>query len=200
MDNAAAKKLADRANLLPTSVMTFTFLAPLLLFWGAVFGPIRSYHLKPASPRVALVGALCCCALVSLSFMVGERYFAIRRFEKSGRLHQLIGARWIRRFITNGDLINRLVRSRYPDYRVLGDPGAVRKFAQECDASERGHLLMFLAGAGSAVLSANLGWTGWCVLLVVGNVVSNVCPMVLQRYNRARLERILRRRDDRPRR
>ena len=193
MDQVAAKKLADRLNWIPSAVMSLTFLSPMLLFWSAAFGPMRSDHLAPAPLSVALIGALSSCVLGALALLVDDRYFALRPVEKSGRLHESLGARWIRRVITNGDLINRHVRSRHPGYRVLRGDDALRNFARECDTAEKGHLLLFLGGVGSAAAALALGWNGWCAVLVSGNVISNLGPIVLQRYNRARLERIQRR-------
>jgi len=46
-------------------------------------------------------------------------------------------------------------------------------------------------GIVSAGYAAHVGWTWWAAGLVIGNVVTNLYPVLLQRYTRARLVRVV---------
>lgn len=47
-------------------------------------------------------------------------------------------------------------------------------------------------GLLSAGYALSLGWHGWAATLVASNVVFNVYPILLQRYNRLRIARTCR--------
>ena len=57
--------------------------------------------------------------------------------------------------------------------------------------SEKGHLVMLALGSVSAVFAWRIGWTGWAIYLGIGNVLVNLYPVLLQRYTRARILRIV---------
>jgi hypothetical protein len=57
--------------------------------------------------------------------------------------------------------------------------------------SEKPHVTLLLMGPLSPVFAARIAWWGWAVYLTVGNVLVNLCPVLLQRYTRARLARVL---------
>ena len=56
--------------------------------------------------------------------------------------------------------------------------------------AERYHLVFLLIGFFSAVHALRIGWPGWALLLTASNVVFNVYPILLQRYNRLRVARV----------
>jgi hypothetical protein len=57
--------------------------------------------------------------------------------------------------------------------------------------SEKSHLVLLLIGVASSIFAWQIGWRGWAIYLAVGNVLVNLYPVLLQRYTRARLQRIL---------
>ena len=42
-------------------------------------------------------------------------------------------------------------------------------------------------GLFTAVYAARIGWYRWALFLTLGNAVFNLYPVMLQRYNRARI-------------
>ncbi len=56
---------------------------------------------------------------------------------------------------------------------------------------EQSHLVCFLLGLASAIYAAHIGWTDWAIGLSLSNIVFNGYPVLLQRYNRCRIERLL---------
>ena len=176
-------------NLAPFASMAGGWLGPLLMFWLYVWGPLRPFA-YPAGDLLPGPGfLLLVAACVALWWLPGA-WFRIRRFERSGRLYEAVGVRLFRRFAPDGDLANRWARRRDPGYRVIRGRKSALAFVERTETGERGHLVLLALGAVSAAFALRLGWTGWAVYLTAGNVVVNVYPILLQRYNRARLARV----------
>lgn len=120
----------------------------------------------------------------------GDRYFSLRRRERGGNLYRDLGIRWVRRCITNGDWINRIVRPKYPGYLPSGGRHGLASFEAGCRAAERGHLSLFLGGFATAAFAVLIGESDWAAAITAGNIVGNMFPIALQRYNRGRVERV----------
>lgn len=182
---------ADRGNLVVLAAMSLLWLTPMLQFWGAVLGPLRPFHypqesLAPA-PVWFLVGLCVCFAPV---FLPAE-YYGCWEGRRGIRFYKSIGVRAYKRFASNGDVINRLARRSNPAYRVVRGREAAQAFAEGTRLGERSHLVLFLMGLSSAAFAAHLGWYGWAAGLSAGNVVFNLYAVLLQRYNRFRLDGIM---------
>jgi hypothetical protein len=52
-------------------------------------------------------------------------------------------------------------------------------------------MVLLVFGAASSLHAWSVGWTGWALYLGIGNLVTNVYPILLQRFTRARLGLIL---------
>ena len=98
---------------------------------------------------------------------------------------------FVRFFITDGDLVNRVVRRRFPGYRVDGGDDPLKARPETGIVGERAHLGFLIFGLGSAACAVAGGWTDLAVALTLGNVLVNFYPILLERYTRARVEGIL---------
>ncbi len=183
----------NRLNQAPLASMAGGWLAPMLLFWLYVWGPLRPFaypagDLLPEAPFVLLpIGC------VALWWLLPAGYFRMRSFEQSGRIYEWLGIRRFRRFVPDGDLANRWARRVNPAYRVIRSRRDAEAFVYRTEQSERGHLVLLLLGVVSAVYAWRIGWQGWAVYLSAGNLVVNLYPILLQRYTRTRLDAVLRR-------
>ena len=115
-------------------------------------------------------------------------YFQPRRWERRGHVYRWLG---VRRFV----VLLRLVgseRHRRAVAPIRNDVAALQRFARRTRVSEASHAL-----AGGVVLGVTLyvavsdgvHATGWLLLF---NTLLNGYPVLLQRYNRIRLDRVLR--------
>ena len=119
-------------------------------------------------------------------------YFPPRPFE-FGRLYPLLGVRLFKKYLpTSGDLVSR--RRRVKHIRVLesgGRQAALAEFQQKSQRWELGHLFSALllqawAIVGGLLVSPVQFWA--CTAI---NLVVNIYPVMLQRYNRARMAGLL---------
>ncbi|MEL7729460.1 hypothetical protein AAG612_07980 [Citromicrobium bathyomarinum] len=183
--SAAARRLADRLNLLPIAVFCL-WLAAFALFWGQAHGPLRSFDTPP--PGMAAWPWFAASILgAALVLALPEGFYRLRGFERSGRLHEALGAKAFRAFVTNGDHINRIVTRRYRDYRVYPHGEVVAAAARTARQSERSHLVCLIAGLVACFYAALIGWWGWAGAMLVANVLGNLYPVLVQRHTRARL-------------
>ena len=180
---------ADVIGAAPIAVMSALFLAPMAIFWLRVWGPLLPFDTAPvpAPSWLVLVAGLAVCALATL---LPAAYFTVRSLERDGRLYRVVGVRVFRKFVPNGDWMNRARRRQDRAFRLIRSRADALQWLPRTAASEKGHLVLMLAGMLSAGYAARVGWTEWAVVLTIGNVLTNLYPILLQRYTRARLERL----------
>jgi len=191
-DPAEATKYAKRLNIVPIALFC-VWLGSTVLFWLQAFGPLRSF--SRASPDEApfwwLFGSL--LASYAISFLPLS-WYRVRRFEASGWIYEGLGVKAIRALVSNGDLINRLVHRRFPGYRVHAFAERIEKASKDGRSNEQSHLVSFGGGIVVAVYAWRIGWTDWAAWLTLTNLLANFYPVLVQRYTRARLEKITLRR------
>jgi hypothetical protein len=120
-------------------------------------------------------------------------YYRLRQFEHDGRLYRKLGVRAFRRFVINGDHMNRMKRVHQPSFRFIRTSVDAENWSRYSRAAETYHALHLLllspAVAFAASSHRNISVGGLLILLCVFDVY----PIFLQRYNRSRIERLLRR-------
>lgn len=175
------------ANLAPASAMALVWLAPMVLFWGMVFGPLRPVHARRVNLTPSMPIFFLCCGASLLPRALPRSYFHDHNVERSRRLYERLGVRIFKKFVLNGDAVNRWARRHNPCYRVVPRRADLDYFAEQTRSVEQSHLVLFTITLFSAFYAARIGWHGWAICLTIGNVVCNIYPVLLQRYNRARI-------------
>ncbi|PUZ22469.1 hypothetical protein GA0116948_10965 [Chitinophaga costaii] len=102
-----------------------------------------------------------------------------------------LGVDVIQDYVQHGGMVNRLIRRRYPAYRIVYDKATVRKQLSASYMFERFHLgMLLLFGALSVHAVSGRCWK-WALLLLLSNGMYNVYPILLQQFIRLRLKRLL---------
>ncbi len=83
------------------------------------------------------------------------------------------------------------MRRHIPDYRDIGGRAGLSSFELGTRRSEQGHLIMLLATLPAMVYAAYNGWNVIAWWFLIGNLIINVYPIMVQRFNRARAHKIL---------
>jgi hypothetical protein len=122
-------------------------------------------------------------------------WFRPKSFE-SERLYERLGALLLKRYVpTGGDLVMQRLRRNHPSRRwVTSSLHSLRRYEQKTRLNESIHLIGFLGFAvlaASKFASGSLTVFGLTVALVL-NLILGLWPVVLQRYNRLRLYRVIR--------
>ncbi len=118
-------------------------------------------------------------------------YFNLCSFERSGRLYERLGIRQFKRFASAGDFLNRRRRRADPEFRNISD------YSSAIDWEEGQTRFNELAHLGSLIFNLIMvGWLcyrgryTWLGLILFLNLMLNIYPIMLQRYNRARVRRL----------
>jgi hypothetical protein len=118
------------------------------------------------------------------------RYFDLWDFERDGRFYEHLGIRWFKRFATKGDYWNRWRRRSDPSFRIVRDFNSAIEWEARTRFNERVHLCSLFVGL---VIMAWLYFQNeytWLVVVFVAVLIWDIYPIMLQRYNRARIWRI----------
>jgi len=111
------------------------------------------------------------------------QYYVARRFEKGGRVYDLVGVRWYRR------ALRRVLWSVNPTL-LRSQPAARETMIEHTKDAETGHLFILLAITGISVWALASGWwdaAGWLLLF---NLLHNGYPVLSMRQLRARLNSV----------
>lgn len=122
-----------------------------------------------------------------------ERYYQTTKIELRGRLYELMGIRFFKRVVPNGDYINRINRRFEPNYRIIGDKASIFEYEANTRLAERCHLISLILVIPSAIYALALGWNQFALWLLLPNIPLHLYPVLLQRYTRARIECVVNR-------
>jgi hypothetical protein len=112
------------------------------------------------------------------------RFHALRGVERSGRVYELVGVRAFKAMLRRGPLA-----AFNPDLHLPAERTPIelaRLALRMCDA-EASHAVLFVATLPVVVRAAVRGWWVAALCTLAFNVVMNGYPVMLQRYNRAKL-------------
>ncbi len=113
-----------------------------------------------------------------------EAWHRLRPFERDGRLYELLGVGLAKRLLRRGPLA-----AFNPDLHLPSEPTPERlaHLDQRMRDAEASHAILLVLTLGVVLNAALRGWwaaAGWTLLF---DVLMNGYPVMLQRYNRARL-------------
>lgn len=117
-----------------------------------------------------------------------EWYFEPKAWERweDGRIYHYLGMQYFKKIVpTNGTYINRLFGESY--HARMKDKAHLKYFERCTRSGEAGHGLFFLLMAYATTYNFQHGHIGLGVFSAVANIAVNVYPILLQRYNRARI-------------
>ncbi len=174
--------VAQRAGVLITAT---TAIAVALVQFAHQVG-VRSVPFALFINGFLLLWAVVVQRALRLSF--GELYYRCKPFEQSGRLYRLLGVHIFKRL-----MVSRVWRAFNRDFRYAGRQGGLAAWKQVTLDAETAHALVFVLILLFTGYVVGKGWvdtSGWLLLF---NIPINGYPVLLQRYNRTRIEEVLQR-------
>ena len=124
-------------------------------------------------------------------FMVPQlpaRYHALRAFELDGHIYDLLGVRLVKWLLRRGPLAVFNPDLHMPAERTEANMAHLEQRMKDAEAS---HFILLLLTLGVIVHAAVRGWWASAAWTLLFDVLVNGYPVMLQRYNRARLRRRL---------
>ena len=121
-----------------------------------------------------------------------ENYFAEKPFERAGSTWEALGVRTFKKFLpTCGDYFNRLFKTKFIKNSSQGE---LENFVNFTKGAEQTHLFLG-AFIYTPLMTVGLmaGSYSFASSIAVANLLINIYPMMVQRYNRIRATQILKR-------
>ena len=140
---------------------------------------------------ISTVVFLLCAGLGLMLFYLPEQYYQPRAFEFNGHFYKRLGIRFYKRWMMNGDHMNRFRRRFLPDYRVIDSCDSMRKFEAQARTYEKGHLMWFSVTAFAGIYAMVLSSHVLALCLFISSLVTQLYPAILQRYLRIRITKCL---------
>ena len=115
-----------------------------------------------------------------------EGWYRLRAVERDGRIHERLGVRVAKALLRRGP-----ARLWNPGLRLPADPTPERLSILErrMRVAEATHVILFVGTLGVVLHAALRGWWAAAVVTLALDVLLNGYPALLQRYNRALLDR-----------
>ena len=122
------------------------------------------------------------------ALMLPKNFFNNIQLGKTSSIYKKLGVKFINRFTQNGDIINRLIRKKFPEYKIIYHNNiSVNKLLQQTYIFEKFHFAMFSFFTLVAIYAFVLHYVWWGVIITVSNLAYNVYPNLLQQYVRIKL-------------
>lgn len=155
------------------------------LFWSIInLTPVAVFCYNLMELRLFLIFS----SISFLTVFIPNSFLGIISIGKTTAVYKKIGVNFIGKFTQNGSVINKLIRKKHPDYRVLS-PGrqSFTRVIRQTYFFEKFHLLLFVFFTLAAVHALLEDYIMWVIILFVTNLVYNVYPVLLQQYIRLKL-------------
>ena len=167
------QKKIEGLNLLVNLIWSFIFLFPLVVFCYTKM------------PRNWFVISL----LISLlAIFLPASFFSVYQVSKSRLFYKKIGIEFFNHFTQNGTLLNRLVKNNFPEYkRFQTKEEALKKLFNQTFMFEKFHFIVGIFFIETTIFAFINNYYYWVAFFIVGNVIYNIYPMLLQQYIRLRL-------------
>jgi hypothetical protein len=125
----------------------------------------------------------------TLAIFLPASFFDVIQLSKTSTAYRKLGVKFINRFTQNGDIINNMMRKKYPEYKVVSGNGiSIRKLIEQTYVFEKFHFILFLFFLLLLIYAIGNGYFIWATVFFISNIVYNVYPMWLQQYIRVRLK------------
>lgn len=176
MNKQEQKKVQRRIeglNMIVNLLWSFVFLFPLVVFCYSKIE--KNWFL------VSLLISL-------LAVFLPASFFSAQQLSKSRLFYKRIGIEFFNHFTQNGTLLNRFVKNNFPEYkRFHTKEEAFKKLFNQTFMFEKFHFIVFIFFIETTIFAFINSYYYWVAFFIVGNIIYNIYPMLLQQYIRLRL-------------
>ncbi len=156
-------------------------------FWTALaFYPVIHYWYSARVDRWFIMG-------ISISVVIAflpQKFYSLLQLSDSRFFYEKLGVKTVRKFVQNGDLAKKMSGDK--NYAVIDSIVDAKKYLLTIEMYSRFHWLCFLFFLLSTIhtFSNSRILIGLLILLV--NIMYNVTAILLQQYNKIRIQNLLR--------
>lgn len=133
-------------------------------------------------------------AISILPIFFPNAFFDRIQLGKTTKIYKKLGAQAINRIVQNGDIINRLLKKQFPDFKVVTfQSRSAKKLLHQTYMYEKFHFMLFVFFSLIIIYAIINKYYGWALLLAFTNLAYNIYPNLLQQYLRIKLMALARR-------
>jgi TM2 domain-containing membrane protein YozV len=162
------------------------------IFWTmasfAVFGIYWGLYLAEKRSPLVLIAFVVISVLV---YAIPARWLSILTLGKNRKFYERIGIKLFRYFVQNGTLVNRIQRKFTAKSGIIHNLREARNYLRTIAMQERFHYCCFILFSLSTVDAFYIGKPGMALLIILFNILYNAYPILLQQYNRLRINLVL---------
>lgn len=110
------------------------------------------------------------------------------RLGKTTGIYKKLGVHLINKVSQNGDIINNLLRKRFPEHRIIRhNKRSVSRLIDQTYMFEKFHWVLFIFYILITIYCMYAGYRLWAVIIMLTNIAYNIYPVFLQQYIRLKL-------------
>jgi len=167
------KKLLNWYNMIPN------------LVWSVVnLVPISIYCYNHVDHRSLYI-------VIALSIVPGffpHSFYDGMQIGRTPRIYRRLGVTFVNKLAQNGKIINRLMRKRFPGYKmIVYQRSSINKLLQQTYMFEKFHFIMFVFFSLITLYAMVNKHFWWAVIISITNLFYNIYPNLLQQYIRLKL-------------
>jgi hypothetical protein len=171
------EKLKDRLNLVLIALLCSTTLAPCVLFYFRGAGEFKWLGL-----------------FIGISYLISrlpKRFYDQLQISTNLKVYKKLKVDLFKKLSTNGDFINKKIRTKYPTHRNVKNLETIREKLNETYSIEKAHTVLFVFCLLTSIYAFWTNSIATAILLFIGNTLFNYYPNLLQQYNRIRYMRVV---------
>jgi hypothetical protein len=171
------EKLKYRLNVILIALLCSTTLAPCVIFYLTGEGELKWL-----------------IAFLVISYFVSrlpKSFYDRFQISRDVKIYKKLGVDKFKKLSTNGDLINRRIRKKYPTHRNVANFETIKEKLNETYTIEKSHTVLFAFCLLTNIYALWINSIGTAITLLIGNILFNYYPNLLQQYNRIRYLRVV---------
>ena len=163
--------------MIPNLLWTTMFLAPITFFSYTFITPKTLYILLGVS---------------AIPLFFPSSFFDRIQLSRKADWYRRIGVKTINTFAQHGTVINRILRRKYPAFKVVrATRASIKKLYHQTYFFEKFHFSLFLFFTMVTVYAVIERQFYWVFVLTICNLLYNIYPNLLHQYIRVKLGRSL---------
>jgi hypothetical protein len=159
---------------------TLLSFATVVVYWGQYFAEKRS-------PLILIVSVV----ISILIYAIPTRWLRKLTISNDKKMYERIGVKLLLYVVQNGTLVNRIQRKYYKKPGIIHNRKQVQDYLKTIVMQEKFHYCCFTLFLLSAISAFSTGKPGVALLIMLCNILYNVYPILLQQYNRLRIQKLL---------
>ena len=125
-----------------------------------------------------------------LSGLLPKYIFDHIQLSRDPQFYEKLGVKKIRKFVQDGDIVNRSMRTSLTHHRIITNRNSVVKYLKTVEMYERYHFMCLTFFSLISLHAFFHSQLKLGILITACNFLYNVCPILLQQFNKARVLQI----------